>query len=70
MLLIDKITNISLANGILRIECAHVDATGKEAVSDLVVIPANRVGEVLGQLNKSVQQLQQRLQKAGQKQAN
>jgi len=70
MLLIDKITNISLANGILRIECAHVDATGKEAVSDLVAIPANRVGEVLGQLNKSVQQLQQRLQKAGQKQAN
>lgn len=59
MILIDKITNVTLAHGVLRIECANVGASGEDAVSGVLAIPANRFADVLNQLSNSVRQLQQ-----------
>lgn len=60
-LLIDRISNLSVHNGILRIECVMMGADGKPQPSGTLVIPGIAARGVLNTLVGGVQELDRRL---------
>ena len=61
-LLADDIRNVSLSNGLVRIECTTTGADGQTQVSGELVIPAGQYGTVVKALQNAGQQLQERVQ--------
>jgi hypothetical protein len=61
VIVIDRMSNIAVSNGILRIECVAVSATGQEKPSGTVLIPANVAGAVIQSLVNGVQELDKKL---------
>ena len=59
MILVDKLTNATVSNGILRLSCASVAADGSEKPSGEILIPVTRIGNVMGELNTVVKRLRE-----------
>ena len=62
MLVIDGIHNVSMANGLVRIQVAQVGADGQSKGVDEIAIPASQFGNVVQALNQAGQNLRQRLE--------
>ena len=62
MLLIDGIQNVTMANGLVRIQVAQVGADGKNKGVEEIAIPATQFATVVQALQQAGQNLQQRLQ--------
>ena len=60
-ILIDGIANITLHNGILRIECTAAGADGQPHPSGTLVIPGVIAGQVVQALVNSMQELDKKL---------
>jgi hypothetical protein len=60
-ILVDGITNISLHNGLVRVECATVGPDGKQHPSGTLVIPGAAAGKVLQTLINGAQELEKKL---------
>lgn len=67
-ILVDGITNISLHNGIVRVECATVGPDGKQHPSGTLVIPGAVAGQVLQALTTGAQELEKKLREQQTKQ--
>ena len=61
-LLTDNIRNVSLSNGLVRIECTTTGADGETHVSGELVVPAGQYSTVVQALQNAGQQLQERVQ--------
>ena len=61
-LLTENIRNVSLSNGLVRIECTTTGADGETQVSGELVIPASQYATVVQALQNAGQQLQERAQ--------
>ena len=61
-LLTDNIRNVSLSNGLVRIECTTTGADGQTQVSGELVIPAGQYSTVAEALKNAGQQLQEWVQ--------
>jgi hypothetical protein len=59
--LIDAITNLSIHNGVLRIECAAVGADGQPHPSGTLVIPGAVAGQVLQAVINGTQEIDKKL---------
>jgi hypothetical protein len=60
-ILIDGVANITLHNGIVRIECAMAGPDGKHHPSGTLVIPGAVVGQVLQTMINGMQELEKKL---------
>ena len=58
MILVDNISNVSLINGLLRVECTSVGTDGQPKPSGEILIPANRASVVLKALANALKQIQ------------
>ena len=63
-LIVERISNIAVSNGIVRIECVAVNASGQEKPSGTMLIPANLAGPVVHSLVKGMQELDKKLREA------
>jgi hypothetical protein len=63
-LIVERISNIALSNGIVRIECVSLNAAGQEKSSGTVLIPASLAGPVVHSLVKGMQELDKKLREA------
>jgi len=61
VIVVDRISNIAVSNGILRIECVSVSAAGEEKPSGTVLIPANVAAPVVQSLVNGMQELDKKL---------
>jgi hypothetical protein len=64
LMVVERIANISVSNGIVRIECVAVNAAGQEKPSGTMLIPANLAGPVVHSLVKGMQELDKKLREA------
>ena len=64
VIVIDRISNMAVSNGILRIECVAVNAAGQEKPSGMVLIPANVAGAVVQSLVNGMQELDKKRREA------
>ena len=64
VIVIDRISNLAVSNGILRIECVAVNAAGQEKPSGMVLIPANMAGAVVQSLVNGMQELDKKRREA------
>jgi len=64
VVLIDRLAQIGLHNGVLRIECVEATANGQERVSGTLLIPGNQAGQVLQTLVAAAQELERKLRSA------
>ena len=64
VIIVDRISNIAVSNGILRIECLSISASGQEKPSGTVLIPANVAGAVVQSLVNGMQELEKKLRGA------
>ena len=62
MLLIDGIQNVTMANGLVRIQVVQTGADGKQKGVEEIAIPASQYATVVQGLQQAGQNLQQRLQ--------
>ncbi|MEO0819337.1 MAG: hypothetical protein AAF074_02825 [Pseudomonadota bacterium] len=62
MILIDKLKNATVSNGMLRLSCIAIAADGSEQPSGEILIPVNRIAPVMGELNTVVKQLREKAQ--------
>jgi hypothetical protein len=62
MLVIDGIKNVTMANGLVRIQVAQVGADGKSKGVEEIAIPASQYGAVVQALTQAGQNLRQRLE--------
>ena len=62
MLVIDGIQNVSMANGLVRIQIAQVGSDGQSKGVEEIAIPAGQYGNVVQALQKAGQNLRERLQ--------
>ena len=63
VILVDRIANVAVANGVLRIECA-VASSGQEKPSGTVLIPAVVAGQVVQTLINAIQELEKKAREA------
>ena len=61
VIIVDRISNIAVSNGILRIECVAVNAAGQEKPSGTVLIPGIVAGQVIQSLVNAMQDLEKKL---------
>jgi hypothetical protein len=61
VIVVDRISNIAVSNGILRIECVSVSAAGQEKPSGTVLIPVNVAAPVVQSLVNGMQELDKKL---------
>lgn len=61
MILIDNISNVSLTNGILRVECTSVGSDGQPKPSGEILIPANQAGAVVQTLANALKEIKDKL---------
>ena len=64
VIVIDRISNLTVSNGVLRIECVAVNAAGQEKPSGMVLIPANVAGAVVQSLVNGTQELDKKRREA------
>ena len=64
LMIVERIANIAVSNGIVRIECVAVNAAGQEKPSGTMLIPANLAGPVIHSLVKGMQELDKKLREA------
>ena len=69
MLVMDGIQNVTMANGLVRIQVAQTGADGKSKGVEEIAIPASQYANVVQALTKAGQNLQQQLQQQKQQQA-
>jgi hypothetical protein len=62
MLVIDGIQNVTMANGLVRIQVTQVASDGKTKPVDEIAIPASQYGNVVQALTQAGQNLRQRLE--------
>ena len=62
MLLIDGIQNVTMANGLVRIQVVQTGADGKSKGVEEIAIPSNQFANVVQGLQKAGQNLQQKMQ--------
>ena len=62
MLLIDGIQNVTMANGLVRIQVVQTGADGKQKGVEEIAIPASQFATVVQGLQQAGQNLHQRLQ--------
>ena len=61
-LLIDNISNVTLSNGVVRIECTTTGADGQTQTAAQLLIPAGQYSTVVQALQNAGQQLQEQVQ--------
>ena len=59
MILVDRIGNVAIANGVVRVDCASASASGQEKPSGTLLIPAVVAGQVIQSLLNAMQELGQ-----------
>lgn len=59
--LIDRITNLSVSNGVLRVECAAIGADGKQHPSGTLIVPGPVANQVLQALINGTQELEKKI---------
>ena len=64
LMVVERIANIAVSNGIVRIECVALNAAGQEKPSGTMLIPANLAGPVVHSLVKGMQELDKKLREA------
>jgi hypothetical protein len=64
VILVDRIANVAVANGVLRIECTCGSASGQEKPSGTVLIPAVVAGQVVQTLLNAMQELDKKAREA------
>ena len=69
MLVIDGIQNVTMANGLVRIQVVQTGADGKQKGVEEIAIPASQYGNVVQALTKAGQNLRQRLEEQQKQQA-
>jgi hypothetical protein len=69
MLVIEGIQNVSMANGLVRIQVAQVGSDGKSKGVEEIAIPASQYGNVVQALTQAGQNLRQRLEEQQKQQA-
>jgi Skp family chaperone for outer membrane proteins len=69
MLLIDGIQNVTMVNGLVRIQVVQTGADGKNKGVEEIAIPSNQYANVVQALQQAGQNLQQRLQEQQKQQA-
>lgn len=62
MLVIDGIQNVTMANGLIRLQVVQTGADGKSKGVEEIAIPASQYGNVVQALQQAGQNLQQRIQ--------
>ena len=62
MLLIDGIQNVTMANGLVRIQVVQTGADGKQKGVEEIAIPSNQYATVVQGLQQAGQNLQQKMQ--------
>jgi hypothetical protein len=60
-MLVDRITAISIHNGVLRIECSAVGPKGEQETVGTLLIPASQAGPFVQTLVKNMQELEKRV---------
>jgi len=63
VMLIDRISSISIHNGVLRVDCVGVGPNNEERNSGTLLIPAGQVANVINSLAQATQELDKRLPK-------
>ena len=60
-ILIDSITNLSIHNGVLRIECDATGPDGQTSPSGVLIVPGPAANQVLNALVRGMQGLEKKL---------
>ena len=61
VIIVDRIANVAVGNGVVRIECVTMSATGREKPSRTMLIPAGVAGAVVQSLVNGMQELEKKL---------
>lgn len=61
-ILIDAITNVTVANGVVRVDCVAIGPNDEQRPSGTLLIPGFQAGAVLNALVNAVQELQRKQQ--------
>jgi hypothetical protein len=64
VILVDRIGNVAVANGVVRVECTCAGPAGQEQPSGTVLIPTAVAGQVIQSLLNAVQELDKRAREA------
>jgi hypothetical protein len=64
LMVVERIANIAVSNGIVRIDCVAVNAAGQEKPSGTMLIPVNLARPVVHSLVKGMQELDKKLREA------
>ena len=61
VIMVDRVAHVAVANGILRLECVAMSATGQEKPSGTVLISAVVAGQVIQGLVNALQDLDKKV---------
>jgi hypothetical protein len=61
-ILVDAISNVTIANGLVRVDCVSVGPNNEQRPSGTLLIPGPQVGPVLNALAKAMKELQRKQQ--------
>ena len=61
VIMVDRVANVAVANGILRLECVAMSSTGQEKPSGTILIPAVVAGQVIQGLVNALQDLDKKV---------
>lgn len=61
VIVVDRISNVALGNGIVRVECMSASAAGQEKPSGTILIPAAVAGQVIQSLVGCIQELEKKV---------
>jgi hypothetical protein len=64
VILVDRIGNVSVANGVLRVECTCAGPAGQERPAGTVLIPTLVAGQVIQSLLNALQELDKKAREA------
>jgi hypothetical protein len=64
VIFIDRIANVVMSNGVMRIDCVTAGPNNQELPSGTLLIPANQVGPFVHTLVTSTQQIGQKIQES------
>ena len=64
VILVDRIGNVAVANGVVRVECTCASSSGQEKPSGTVLIPAVVAGQVIQSLLNALQDLDKKAREA------
>jgi hypothetical protein len=64
VIIVDRIANVVVGNGVVRIECVAISGAGGEKPSGTVLIPGNIAGPVVQSLVNALQDLDRKAREA------